>query len=71
MHIDDPYDDPGEYYLVRELDTLPGIFGADELFEGMSKDCSRRPAARRGAIVQNFVYRDPGATVYFSKGGVS
>ena len=24
--IDDPYDDPGEYYLVRDLDTLPGVF---------------------------------------------
>ena len=33
--IDDPYDDPGEYYLVRELDTLPGIFRPDELFEGI------------------------------------
>jgi biotin carboxylase len=32
----DPYDNPGEYYLVRELDTLPGIFDADELFEGIS-----------------------------------
>jgi hypothetical protein len=37
VHIDDPYDDPGEYYLVRELDTLPGIFGAGELFEGIEK----------------------------------
>jgi carbamoyl-phosphate synthase large subunit len=37
VHIDDPYDDPGEYYLVRELDTLPGIFGAGELFEDIEK----------------------------------
>ena len=35
--IDDPYDDPGEYYLVRDLDTLPGVFGADELFEGVER----------------------------------
>ena len=31
--IDSPYDDPGEHYLVRELDTLPAIFRADELFQ--------------------------------------
>jgi hypothetical protein len=31
--IDDPYEDPGEYYLVRELDSLPAIFPAKELFE--------------------------------------
>lgn len=37
VHIDDPCDDPGEYYLVRELDTLPGIFGAGDLFEGIEK----------------------------------
>lgn len=35
VHIDDPYEYPGEYYLVRELDTLPGIFGVDELIEGI------------------------------------
>ena len=37
VHIDDPYDNPGEHYLVRELDTLPGIFSADELFEHIEK----------------------------------
>jgi glutathione synthase/RimK-type ligase-like ATP-grasp enzyme len=37
VHIDDPYDDPGEHYLVRELDTLPEIFGASELFERIVK----------------------------------
>ncbi len=37
VQIDDPYDAPGEYYLVRELDTLPGIFSADQLFEGIEK----------------------------------
>ena len=35
--VDNPYDDPGEYYLVRELDTVPSIFEADELFDGISR----------------------------------
>ena len=35
--VDDPYDHPGEYYLVRELDTVPSIFEADELFECISR----------------------------------
>ena len=33
VQIDDPYDYPGEYYLVRELDTLPGIYSVDALHE--------------------------------------
>jgi hypothetical protein len=33
VQIDEPYDDPGEYYVVRELDTLPDIFRGEELFE--------------------------------------
>ena len=33
--IDDPYDDAGEQYLIRELDTLPLVITADELFEGI------------------------------------
>jgi hypothetical protein len=37
VDIDSPYDDPGEYYLVRELDTLPAIFPADELFENIER----------------------------------
>ena len=37
VHIEDPYDAPGEYYLVRELDTLPGIFAADELLERIER----------------------------------
>jgi carbamoyl-phosphate synthase large subunit len=40
--IDDAYDDAGEHYLVRDLDTLPGIFSADALFEGIS---TLRPTA--------------------------
>ena len=37
VNIENPYDEPGEYYLVRELDSLPGIFCADELFEGIER----------------------------------
>ena len=29
----DPYDAPGDYYLIRELDSLPCILAAHELFE--------------------------------------
>jgi carbamoyl-phosphate synthase large subunit len=31
----DEYDATDDYYLVRDLDTLPGVFHADELFEGI------------------------------------
>jgi hypothetical protein len=37
VEIDDPYDDPGEHYIVRELDTLPNIFKPDELFQAIEK----------------------------------
>jgi carbamoyl-phosphate synthase large subunit len=37
VQIDDAYDFPGEYYLVRELDTLPLIFAADNLFENIER----------------------------------
>jgi carbamoyl-phosphate synthase large subunit len=33
--IDGPDDTVEDWYLVRDLDTLPGIFHADELFEGI------------------------------------
>lgn len=33
VHIENPYDAPGEYYLVRELDTVPGVFPAADLFK--------------------------------------
>lgn len=33
--IDDPYDVVEDYYMVRDLDTLPAIFHADEFFEGI------------------------------------
>jgi hypothetical protein len=35
--IDHPYDDAGEHYLVRDLDTLPTILPADALFEGIER----------------------------------
>jgi glutathione synthase/RimK-type ligase-like ATP-grasp enzyme len=37
VSIADPYDAPGEYYLIREFDTLPGIFPADELFKHIER----------------------------------
>jgi carbamoyl-phosphate synthase large subunit len=40
--IEDPYDRCGEYYLVRDLDTLPTVLSADALFEGIE-----RPQATR------------------------
>ena len=35
VDIEDEYDAPEGYYMVRELDTLAGIFHADEFFEGI------------------------------------
>jgi hypothetical protein len=40
--IEDPYDRCGEYYLVRDLDTLPTVLSADALFDGIE-----RPQATR------------------------
>lgn len=37
-----PYDVDNDYYMVRDLDTLPGIFHAHELFEGIEEARSRR-----------------------------
>lgn len=45
--IEDAYDDAGEHYLVRDLDTLPGIFSADALFEGVS---TLQPTAAPSAV---------------------
>src|SRR5262249_10060849 len=36
-HHPDPLPEPGEYYLVRELDTLPGIFSESEMFEHIER----------------------------------
>jgi biotin carboxylase len=35
VEIREEYDATPDYYLVRDLDTTPGIFHADELFEGI------------------------------------
>lgn len=35
--IDEPYDDDSEHYLIRELDTLPGVFPADQLFTSIER----------------------------------
>lgn len=35
VDVGDPYDVAEDYYLVRDLDTTPGIFQADELFDGI------------------------------------
>jgi carbamoyl-phosphate synthase large subunit len=35
VDIGEAYDVAQDYYLVRDLDTVPGIFHAEELFEGI------------------------------------
>jgi carbamoyl-phosphate synthase large subunit len=35
LNIDDPLDGGEDLYVVRDVDTLPDIFSADELFEGI------------------------------------
>ncbi len=35
VDVGEAYADPGEYYLVRDLDTMPGIFQAQDLFDGI------------------------------------
>jgi carbamoyl-phosphate synthase large subunit len=35
VDLREEYDVAEDYYLVRDLDTLPGVFHADELFEGI------------------------------------
>jgi carbamoyl-phosphate synthase large subunit len=37
VNIGEAYDVAEDYYLVRDLDTLPGIFHAEELFEGVAE----------------------------------
>lgn len=37
VEIGEPYDVEEGYYMVRDLDTLPGIFHANELFEGIGE----------------------------------
>lgn len=35
--IEDPYDCPPDHYLVRDIDTPPGVFSADEILDGLHR----------------------------------
>ena len=35
VRIDDPYDTAPDYYFVRDVDTVPSIFHADDFFDGI------------------------------------
>ena len=35
--LENPYDCPPDYYLVRDLDTPPSVFHADEILEGVTR----------------------------------
>jgi hypothetical protein len=37
VQLDEEYDGVEGYYMVRDLDTLPGIFHADDLFDGIKE----------------------------------
>jgi carbamoyl-phosphate synthase large subunit len=37
VNIENPHDDAGEFYLVRDLDNVPSVFHADEFFEGIDE----------------------------------
>jgi len=37
VDLRDEYDAVADYYMVRDLDTLPGIYHADEFFEGITR----------------------------------
>jgi hypothetical protein len=41
VEIADPYDAVEDHYLVRDLDTLPGIFATDALFDGVEEVADR------------------------------
>jgi len=43
LHIADVYDAVEDHYFVRDVDTVPGIFHADELFNGIG-DARQRTA---------------------------
>lgn len=42
----DEYDAVEDYYMIRDFDTVPAIFHADELFEGLEDAREERPHAR-------------------------
>ena len=37
VDLRDVYDVAPDYYLVRDLDTLPRVFHADEMFDGIEE----------------------------------
>jgi len=45
--VSEPYDTVEDHYFVRDIDALPGIFHADELFEGIRD--ARGPRAPGGS----------------------
>lgn len=50
VEIDDPYDFAEGYYMVRDLDTRPGVFHADELFEGIQDARQRRDGSEHVTV---------------------
>ncbi len=66
------FETAGDYYLVRDLDTLPGIFHADAFFDGIEEvsgaargvgECSRRDGtAGRARSTSRSGTRTPGST---------
>ena len=45
--IAEPYECDEDHYLVRDLDTLPGIYHADELFDGIDTVAAEERDATR------------------------
>ena len=33
LAVDEPYDCPPDYYIVRDIDTAAGVFHADDIVE--------------------------------------
>ena len=40
-----------DYYVVRDLDTLPGVFSADDLFSGITRWHGDSPAMTEGRAI--------------------
>jgi carbamoylphosphate synthase large subunit len=58
VDIGEPYDRVEDYYFVRDVDALPGIFHAEELFDGISdaRD-DRRGVASRERVARSLSRR--------------
>jgi carbamoyl-phosphate synthase large subunit len=46
LELRDPYVTIPDHYVVRDLDTLPGLFSADALFAGVIPWSANQPSAR-------------------------